>query len=1019
MKRIIQSSPFLSIIPVSTGHKSQKTSKALLPFAIMVLFLFLSTNLLAQSVISSIPIPEDVQERTYTAPIVLSNNSLCLFRINNGDDSSQIIPIISSDGGTTWDEEDPVFQSEHWIKDITAVKLKNGRICIAYRTYDHSTSVYNMHYIYSDIESFIFSEPTIIVEEALNPFFSQTPDGIVWLAYIHRINSLHYNVMAIKSTDGGISWQEPKQIGTVNNYYGYTSILSLNENTHMAIYTGRYKDTYSIYYSHSTDAGTTWQIPVRIMDVATDHTCAVKNSAGDIYITYELTIKPDNDIIGNSHNHKDVFFIKSTDNGTTWSDPVQFTSYLGNDQYHNTILFNDKPFVTFESDRFGKTKTWFGTLEESIDAANPPVVFGNNSIIKTIDEKDYIEITTSTNSLHDITNASIIPVVSGITQPEQPLSDLSVIDNYPVSGKLYFVRIGPFSATDSVNFFIKLIDSENNITIKFTPYTVVIPAGFSDFDYISDGNNISFNISMRGEIYYGRYKDEYLFGDAGFLLSAKLNNNQYAVGKSSTYRIHDFAEGNAQSEYNEAVNNMYIIKKSDQPFSRSWQHWKYATELGAKFYDGDNDGIYSPIDKNGNNQWDLNEDKPHLLGDEIIWSAYTDYYRLYDRYYEGSVQLGVDIQQTTYYWNDNANTPINNIVFTEYEITNSGVIADVLDSVYFGLTSVPVIGATGDDMVGTDTTTNTIYAYNSGSDDELGNNLHAYAVTILSGNHKYYTGETFTDNNNNNQYDQGIDTPLQYATNNKGPLLGIDSIPGAKNENPSSTYFVDFSIIPHSTVTTMQNIANNLKGKTIDNEYYSPCDTTFGIVHNENCELINPAYVFSGNPLEPSGWIDNDFNRKAMLINCGPFQLKKDEPVTIVVAYVGASGNSALDALRNLFANVDYAHQVYNSNYDESTNIENNEFVEYSYKIYPNYPNPFNPTTTLTFEIPEAANITIDIYNILGEKIETLIKKEYNAGVHSINWNASNKPSGVYIAHIKSSTKSATKHLTQKMLLLK
>jgi hypothetical protein len=63
-----------------------------------------------------------------------------------------------------------------------------------------------------------------------------------------------------------------------------------------------------------------------------------------------------------------------------------------------------------------------------------------------------------------------------------------------------------------------------------------------------------------------------------------------------------------------------------------------------------------------------------------------------------------------------------------------------------------------------------------------------------------------------------------------------------------------------------------------------------------------------------------------------------------------------------------------------------------------NYPNPFNPTTAIRFGLPSAGNVTMDVFNAIGQKITTLIQgKQLAAGFHSVEWNASGVPSGVYL----------------------
>ena len=83
--------------------------------------------------------------------------------------------------------------------------------------------------------------------------------------------------------------------------------------------------------------------------------------------------------------------------------------------------------------------------------------------------------------------------------------------------------------------------------------------------------------------------------------------------------------------------------------------------------------------------------------------------------------------------------------------------------------------------------------------------------------------------------------------------------------------------------------------------------------------------------------------------------------------------------------------------------------------LYQNYPNPFNPSTTIQFTISETNNVELSIYNVLGEKVTTIVDKELNAGRHKVEFNASRMSSGVYFYRLK----TANKIISKKMLLIK
>lgn len=80
-----------------------------------------------------------------------------------------------------------------------------------------------------------------------------------------------------------------------------------------------------------------------------------------------------------------------------------------------------------------------------------------------------------------------------------------------------------------------------------------------------------------------------------------------------------------------------------------------------------------------------------------------------------------------------------------------------------------------------------------------------------------------------------------------------------------------------------------------------------------------------------------------------------------------------------------------------------------------NYPNPFNPSTKIKYSAPQASNVVIKVFDILGNEIATLMDEEKSVGNYELTWNAENLPSGVYFYQIKAGTFIQTK----KMLLLK
>lgn len=86
-----------------------------------------------------------------------------------------------------------------------------------------------------------------------------------------------------------------------------------------------------------------------------------------------------------------------------------------------------------------------------------------------------------------------------------------------------------------------------------------------------------------------------------------------------------------------------------------------------------------------------------------------------------------------------------------------------------------------------------------------------------------------------------------------------------------------------------------------------------------------------------------------------------------------------------------------------------------SYFEAKNYPNPFNPTTTITYTLKESAYVSVTVYDRLGREVKTIVSESQNAGTHSVEFTASNLPSGIYFYRIKANDRTEVR----KMILTK
>ena len=101
---------------------------------------------------------------------------------------------------------------------------------------------------------------------------------------------------------------------------------------------------------------------------------------------------------------------------------------------------------------------------------------------------------------------------------------------------------------------------------------------------------------------------------------------------------------------------------------------------------------------------------------------------------------------------------------------------------------------------------------------------------------------------------------------------------------------------------------------------------------------------------------------------------------------------------------------VYNSEAEVSTSIVPNELA-----LSKAYPNPFNPSTSLSIALPVDGFVNISVYNVMGQQVDMIHSGNMTAGTHNLTWNASSMTSGVYFVRAESVSGAST----QKVMLMK
>jgi hypothetical protein len=151
-----------------------------------------------------------------------------------------------------------------------------------------------------------------------------------------------------------------------------------------------------------------------------------------------------------------------------------------------------------------------------------------------------------------------------------------------------------------------------------------------------------------------------------------------------------------------------------------------------------------------------------------------------------------------------------------------------------------------------------------------------------------------------------------------------------------------------------------------------------------------------------------------MLLSTGPFDFAPGDTQEIVIAIVLAQGEDHLDSVTKLKEKAAAVRQFYYTGNISGIGHPVSSHPA-SFRLEQNYPNPFNPNTIINYELPITNDVELSIYNVLGQKVVTLVSEKQKAGYHQVEWDASRFATGVYFYILRAGDYRDVK----KMVLLK
>ena len=585
--------------------------------------------------ITKLPVQDISQSIKESAPVWLSENEIIIFYVNQTMDT--IFSTKSTNRGKSWGQPN-VIQTVQLIYPqealyLTVMRNSAGRIFLAWSVLSES-----MKLIYSNDNGISWSEansilgggtPSSLIKSSYYLNLSQWETGEVCLSFSNNGNQSFYKL----SFDNGVTWNLNPQEFPVSAQFktNELAIFSTGQNSLLALYERKAAEYSGIYSRYSSDFGLNWSDPLPVIDKI-NHESRPKIARlanGNIFLAYQS----DNVSEATSIGQRDIYYKISEDNGSSWLPETRFTKYVGEDIFLNISAFQNKTFVSFATERYSTIypvnspfQLVYGVFQESADTFTPPKVFYSSTPQDLIDYQNN-QFVYRAMVIDDESLESVIVSLEDSTFVGEMFDD--GLHNDEAANDSIFGNIFPFVSARYLNGYALDV---NKIELPLNNAGVLadvnVTYGQQAMVYVSDpANNMSVyksDINLGGGGSMGKYDGGGILFSAGFYLSGYVNGNLFANGVASSSLVEDYQPGKVSSSPDDPNNIIYVIRKSDPPFSYSWRKWKEAVMLGADFYDGDKDGIYNPVDKNWNGTWDTFEDMPLLLGDEIVWCVYND-----------------------------------------------------------------------------------------------------------------------------------------------------------------------------------------------------------------------------------------------------------------------------------------------------------------------------------------------------------------------------------------------------------
>jgi len=472
-------------------------------------------------------------------------------------------------------------------------------------------------------------------------------------------------------------------------------------------------------------------------------------------------------------------------------------------------------------------------------------------------------------------------------------------------------------------------------------------------------------------VYWGGYIDNELRVGGTRYNSSLIAGNEN--GFTKIYRVRpDFVYAKLNDESVDEGKSEEDIKAQ---YLNDYENWP--VKQGAPFNDVNKDGRFTKgIDIPG-----------FPNADQTLWQMCNDFVTskldfYYNPFYSNKTSL--EVQITT--WAYSKYDLLKGVIFKSYKLINKSK-THAIKEMYLGIFSDPDLGDAIDDFAGCDTTLNLAYVYNSKANDSVfGENLTSFGSLLLQ-------------------------SPIINSASEDIAVVNGKKIHGMKNIGMSSFVAIRDEIVDSDGTTNPIRPYNQLRGLT----YYYARPSYDPILKR------NTKFPLSGDPVTKNGFVDGILNTagdRFIQSNSGPINMAPGDTQEVIFAQIVTSSTSRLGSISYLKYLAKYVKNFYeNEMFAKSTANQIGTELPTHFSLEQNFPNPFNPETTISYSIPQSSHVTLKVYDVLGREIATLVDELKQAGTYKSQFSIGNfqLSSGVYFYRIQANGYSETK----KMMLIK